>query len=218
MSTHPAPCSYCGPPMICGCKRNTKGHSKPHHRHRVRCHARGEKTIEETGSTFEATTYSVPFCSTHYFARLFSEIPKCQRNVSCSICGAAPDKELLTFYGFPSVLSAINGDLSLEGKAFDLPQPEETRLSAFHFKSQIHVAFLISSTQQSRFYGLLYSFVEVLFSYADCIIHKAHLTMGELNGLLYKQRERDECLSGPCGNSELFRSKCDRNMAEACGD
>lgn len=125
--------------LICGCKRNTNGHSKPHHRHRVRCHARGEKTIEETGSTFEATTYSVPFCSTHYFACPFSEILKCHRNVSSSLSGAAPDKELLTFYGFPSVLSAINGDLSLEGKAFDLPQPEETRLSAFHFKSQIHV-------------------------------------------------------------------------------
>ena len=125
--------------LTCGCKRNTNGHSMPRRRHRVCCHATGEKTIVETGSSFQATTYSIPFCSTHYFPRPFSEILKCHRNVSSSLSGAAPDKELLTFYGFPSVLSAINGDLSLEGTAFDLPQPEETRLSAFHFKSQIHI-------------------------------------------------------------------------------
>lgn len=75
---------------------------------------------------------------------------------SLSSSVAIPDQVPLTFYGFLSVLSAINGDLCLGGKAFDLPHPEETRLLAIDFKSQTWVAFLISSTHHSRFCGLLH--------------------------------------------------------------
>lgn len=118
------------------------------------------RTIEKTGST------SQPTSDIHLFlfhsARLIISLKP--SNVTemfpSSLSAPVPGQVLLTFYGFPSVLSAINGDLCEEGKAFDLPpQPEETRLSAFDFKSQIHVGllFLMSSTHHARLYDLLCS-------------------------------------------------------------
>lgn len=87
--------------------------------------------MENTGSTSEAIAgiHFFPFHSARLiiFLAPFSEILKCHRNVSPSLSVAIPGQVLLTFYGFLSVLSAINGDLCLGGKAFDLPQPEETR-------------------------------------------------------------------------------------------
>lgn len=71
------------------------------------------------------------------------------------------------------MLSAINGDLCLEGKAFDLPQPEENRLSAIYFKSQIHIGMLFFFYHADSTYYI--PFVEELFSYAD--LHSTKSTL-----------------------------------------
>lgn len=84
------------------------------------------------------------------------------------------------------MLSAINGDLCLEGKAFDLPQPEENRLSAIYFKSQIHIGVLFFSIMQ-----ILHITFPLWRSYLAMQIYtvqKAHFTMKELNGFIVQTK------------------------------
>lgn len=104
------------------------------------------KKIENTGSTSEAIAdiHFFPFHSAQLIILLapFLKSSNVTEMFPPSLSVAIPGRVLLTFYGFLSVLSAINGDLCLGGKAFDLPQPEETRLSAFDFRSQIHLGLL----------------------------------------------------------------------------
>lgn len=134
-------------PLMSGCNRNTNKHSMPHRGQRMHFHDRGENNWENRmDCTSKATTDILSFLSilnsTHYIACPFSEILKCHKNVSPSLSVAIPGQVLLTFEWILFMLSAINGDLCLEDKAFDFPQPEENRLSAIYFKSQIHIGVL----------------------------------------------------------------------------
>lgn len=112
----------CGCLLMWGCSGNTNEHSMPHHRQCAQYPAREGEKREKVGSTSKATTdiHFFPFHSAQLIIlnAPFCEILKCHRNVSPTIPVAIPGQVLPTFYGFYLVLSAINGDLCLVGKAF----------------------------------------------------------------------------------------------------
>lgn len=99
-------------------------------------------TMPEGGKRLRSTSHATP--DIHFFpfhsAQLIILLAPFLRSSNVtemfppSPSVAIPGQVLLTFYGFLSVLSAINGDLCLGGKAFDLTQPEEKSLSAFDSK------------------------------------------------------------------------------------
>lgn len=189
------------------------------HQHVHYYHSRVGKKLR---STSQATTdiHFFPFHSAQLIILLvpFLKFSSVTEMFPTSQSVAIPGQVLLTFIGFLSVLSAINGDLCLGVKHLIYPNPKK-QCSAFVFKVKFTLGCFFNIKHIPQQFLWLSTFPLWRCYLAMQIAQYTKRTWQWESLMDYcTNRESDECLLEPCENSMLFWSICDKNMAEACGD